>query len=431
MSCLCNLRTYAATALFAALTTSSAITFAQAADEEGSAEEEATAAEDTPEAMPAEEADLDGEDTTEGDDEDDSGVGNWGRGGVDDEPGRYRPQGKTGKLAEIDEEKEKEEEVVSGPPDLPPPGFFNVDTVIGFGDITVIQNPGGATDVTPTASHVINFGYRFAEMWDVYARIPVSSGAIDGPGESTLDSDLAQDPDAFTQIAFGAVGVGATATIFLSRDLWLPLGLELDFPSGQGDPFPAADNRAALGRAHVQQAAAASRGWEDRGLFAYNRFTVTPKVGVKYDFRDVGPGRLRVAADTKVEIMARTGGSDPLTADQLSDGAVVASYNDVAINFVLGAQAGYELWEGLLTPGLRFWIPYATSFESSESLDPGGAGLVFEPSVSTHVPILEDDALGFDGKISLIAPAAGELASGNASFPTGILGFRILAGLFF
>lgn len=352
--------------------------------------------------------------------------GNWGEGG--DEPeGKFRPRGKTGKLKELDEEVEEEKEVEEGPPDLPPPGFVYLDTAIGFGDITVVEYLEGATDVTPTASFVIGLGYRIGDVWQVYARFPISTNKSDGPLDPFVEG--ARNPDTFTQIAVGSFEIGVKPHFIINRDLRIPVGLAIDFPSGQGDMFADPDNQADLGKRIVNVAAAASRGYEDRGLFASKRLTLTPSGGVLYQIPDLGPGKLRLGADTKIEIMIKTGGADPALLERANN-QPQGEINSVAVNWVLGGHAFYDFFDGLLSPGLRMWLAVGTAEETRGSIDPGGAQFVFEPNIATHIPFLEDEAFGMDARVGYMLPAGGELGGGG--FASGSIGaLRLTAGFFF
>jgi hypothetical protein len=363
--------------------------------------------------------------------------GSWGVGG--DEPeGKYKPRGKTGKLKDLEEDEEvEEEEAEEGPPDLPPPGFAYLDTAIGFGDIVVVEYNTGATKITPTASFLIGVGYRIGDTWQLYARFPISTGEVDGPEEPFIET--ARNPDTFKQIATGAVEIGVKPHFILSRNLRLPAGLAIAFPSAQGDMYADADNQGDLGKRIVNLGAAASRGWEDRGLFASKRLTLTPSVGVLWQIPDLGPGKLRIGGDTKVEIMIATGGADPrerdlqtnINVEDADNDELNRKRNDVAVNWVLGGHVWYDFFGGLLSPGLRFWLAVGTAEETRGSLDPGGAQFVFEPNIATHVSFLEDEAFGLDARIGYMLPAGGELGGDNALVDASVGGLRITAGFFF
>lgn len=361
----------------------------------------------------------------------------WGVGGEEPE-GKFKPTGKTGALKELEEEEAQDREVLEGPPDLPPPGSVYVDTVLGFGSINSVANPTGSTDVDPVASFLIGASYRIGDTWAIFARFPISTASIDGPNASPLTDERARDPDAYKQIATGALELGVSPTFVLNRDLWLPAWFGIALPTSMGDIFGDSDHRADIARAIVNQAAGASRGWEDRGLFSYQRVSLRPGVGIQWRKPDLGPGTLRLHAETEVEIMIRTGGTDPLPPGDplLGPNGIGGEYNDAAVNWRIEAGGAYDLFDEMLTVGLRFWIPVGTAFEAvgstdELSIDPGGfGGVVFEPHLATHVSFLDDEAFGLDAKVGAILPGGGEL--GGSGVRSGqIYGLRIMAGLFF
>ena len=354
--------------------------------------------------------------------------GGWGVGG--DEPeGKFGPQGKTGKLKELEDEQEEEEQSASkGPAELPPPGFAYLDTAIGFGDIDVSMHDQGPTNVTPTASFLIGLGYRIGDEWLVYARFPISTGESNGPRDPAIEG--ARDPDSYKQIATGAFELGVKPHFILSRNVRLPVGLAIDFPSATGDMFAPLGEKEDLGKRIVNLGAAASRGWEDRGLFASKRITFTPSAGLIAIAPDVGPdGRLRFVADMKWEIMIATGGAEPPPPADAT--LTPQERNDVALNWVTGGQVWWDLWKGLLSPGVKLWLAVATPEESRGTvINHGGAQLVFEPNIATHIPFVGEDDFGMDARVGYMLPMAGDLAGGGA-FDSSIGGLRLTAGFFF
>ncbi|MEZ4444702.1 MAG: hypothetical protein R3B72_36845 [Polyangiaceae bacterium] len=420
-------RTHLLTAIFAALLTSApAAAFAQDDDDddtaaeggEGSDEGEGEGEGEGGDAIPPPPPD-DGESTT----------GGWGVGG--DEPeGKYKPSGKTGKLKELeeDEEEEKEDTSADAPPDMPPPGWVNVDTLLGIGDALVVRNEGGPTKITPTAAFVIGFGYRIADMWEIYARFPVMTGKSNGPAEPFVPE--ARDPDQYKQISTGNLELGFRPWFGISRDLVIPVGLSLALPTSQGDMFATPDERAKLGKRAVNVASAAASGFLDRAIFASKRFGITPSGGVRYQIRDVGPGKIQLQADTKIEIMPKTGGTDPLPAEQLPPDETPGELKAVAVNWVIGGGAGYSLWDGLFRPGLNLWLSVSTPDEVVGTIDNGGAQFVFEPNLATHIDFTGDQSFGMDVRAGFILPAGGQLG-GAAPSEGQVYGFRIGAGFFF
>ena len=430
-------RTHLLTALLAGLVTTAVPTIAAAQPDPG----------EEPPAETPEDVELDDDD-----DDDDDGEAipppveeggsddTWGVGGKEPE-GRFKPRGRTGKLKELEEDEEEEREVEEGPPDLPPAGFAYVDTVIGTGDILVVSQGTGATNIAPTASFVIGVGYRIGDVWQIFARFPISTNESDGPRDPfPPDQEGARNPDQFTQIATGNLEIGVKPHFILSRDMRLPVGLALAFPSATGDQFAPVDDRAALGKRIVNLAAGASRGWDDRALFASKRFGITPSAGLLWKIRDVGPGNIRLEPETKIEIMIKTGGADPPPEDPLpSNITEVGEFNDVAVNWVLNLDAWYDLFDDLLQIGVtRFGTRVGNAEEvfvqradpRDTVLDPSGFQFVWEPAVGSHIDFTGENTFGMDFRLSYMIPLGGPLGGGgNPSASIG--GGRIRAGFFF
>lgn len=350
-------------------------------------------------------------------DEDKPPEGAWGVGGTE-ETGKYRPRGKTGKLKELEEEDEEDRERVEAPAELPPAGHAMLDTVIGFGSmVAVVQE--GATKVTPTASFVIGVGYRIGDTWEIFARFPISTNESDGPRERSGDR---RDPDNYKQIATGALELGVRPRFAVTRDVAIPAFLSLTFPTAMGDLFADPDNLAKRGQAIVNQAAAASRGFYDKAIFAYKRFGIIPGVGVVWK-TELGPGKIELKADTKAEIMIKTGGLEPASEAE-------GELRSTTVNWVIGGGAAYHAFEDYLNAGLKTWVSVSVAPEVRQSLDPGGAVWVFEPFVGTTVPFIESKAVGMNAEVGGILPAVGELA-GNNPYSAKIYGLQIKAGLYF
>jgi hypothetical protein len=102
----------------------------------------------------------------------------------------------------------------------------------------------------------------------------------------------------------------------------------------------------------------------------------------------------------------------------------------VAVNWVIGPSLWYELFDGLLSPGIRIWFAVGQSFEKSESIDPGPVAAVFEPNVATHIPFTDSGSVGMDARIGYMIPMGLELGGGNPD-DAGIGGLRLGAGFFF
>jgi hypothetical protein len=365
-------------------------------------------------------------------------LGGWGVGGTEQE-GKFKPTGKTGKLKELEQEKEEERQRDEEPADLGPPGIGYVDFAnTPKGTIVVPVQDAGPTTIKPGASFLIGISYRILNKWEVGARFGVSSAASDGPRKELLAGS--RDPDAYKQIATGNLEIGARYFFQLTQSVVLPAGLSLVIPTATGDMFADPDNRADIARAIVNQAADAMRGWEDRSLWAPKHFGIVPNVAVAWQ-RGVGPGKIKVTGRTKVDIMVKTGGVDPdCVSSDLGGGCTPFSTStkgakpDAAVAWLLGGGVGYALFDGLLEPELKLWLTYSTATESFGSFKVQGAQFVFEPNVRTHVPFTKDKGVGLDARFGFTLPAGGPLGS-NSIFstgsPTNIWGLRLTAGIFF
>jgi hypothetical protein len=347
--------------------------------------------------------------------------GGWGVGG-DDEPGRFLPSGKTGKLKDIEDdeiEDKKDEDATKIPP--PRPGLAYVDTAIGFGTMVVPNTHAGDTEVAPAASFIIGAQYRFADIWRLSIRIPISSSYTNGP--SSPHRTGARDRDEYRQIAFGGVELGVRPEFSLKRYLKLPVGLALTLPTAQGDIFAPHTARGDVALANVNYAAMASRGWLDRAMFAPERFGITPSVGARLVNRSVGPGKVNVSADTKVDIMIRVLGEDVLESNNTNN----AKINSVAVNWSLKVGADYHLFKGLLQPGLDLWIASGTALVTEDSFNDGGTKAFIEPKVGSQYAISADGSWGAKGSLGYMIPIGGSL--GGKRQDVGAL--HVNAGMFF
>ena len=354
-------------------------------------------------------------------------LGGWGVGGTEGE-GAFKPKGKTGKLKELEKDEEDVRARDQAPIDIGPPGFAWLDFAnTPSGTIVVPMQPSGPNTIKPGASFLIGIGYRIKKKWEISARFGVSTAATQGKREPIIPG--ARDPDNYKQIATGNVEIGFRPFFQLTQSVVLPVGLALTIPTAMGDMFANPDNQTDRAQAIVNQAAAAMRGWEDRALWEPRRFGITPSVAVMWQ-RDLGPGKLKVQGRTKVEIMVLTGGNDP-TADPNNNGQ--GTLKDVAVSWLLGAGAGYALFDGLLEPELKLWFVFASPTHTFGSADISGGQFVFEPNVRTHVPFNKDKTIGLDGRFGFTLPAGGPLGSNKIFTPnnTSIWGLRVTAGLFF
>jgi hypothetical protein len=361
----------------------------------------------------------------------DDGAGNWGVGGTESE-GRFKPSGKTGRLKELEDAEEKERVTAATPLKMGGPGNVWVDAVLApSGSIIVpIQEVGPATAVAPGVSFLVGASYRIRDKWEIGARFGVGSAATDGPRTPLLDG--ARDPDGFKQIATGNAELSLRPFFKLTPTTVLPIGLALVLPTAMGEMFADPDSRIELARWNVNQASAAMRGWEDRAMWEPNRFGIVPSAALIYQ-RPMGAGalagELTLEARTKFEIMVLTGGKDP-SVDPTTKSAV-GSVKDVALNWVLGGNATYSMFGGLLQPGVRAWLAYATPTSTLGTLDNAGAQFVLEPGVATAVRFnpQQENGTKFIGRLAATLPVGGPLGSGNAAIEAGIAALRATAGI--
>lgn len=338
--------------------------------------------------------------------------GEWGVGGAEGD-GQYAPKGKTGALKEEEEEK-AEAERDKGPLALGPPGLFVIDTVIGFGDILVVaQEVDGETPMT-----VISFAaqgrYRFGETWALGVRFPFTNGSVEGPKDDTTDD--------YSTFALGNLELQIQPTFHVNRRLSVPVGVSFFAPIAAGDLYAAAGDQGARAQAIVNQAASASRGWEETALFASKRAGTAFGAGIQYD-----RAALHLGLATKLEIMKKAGGNDPpaaLTPDRQG------YLQDPNTNWVTTATGRYELMDGLVAPELRAWLAvYTVPHRQGESQEFSGPQLAIEPRVNSRYPLNPDKTFGVTGNVGLILPLGGHL--GGSDGGSGAKGVRITAGLFF
>jgi hypothetical protein len=339
-------------------------------------------------------------------------AGEWGVGGGEDD-GQYAPKGKTGALKEEEEEK-AEAERDKGPLQLGPPGLLVVDTVIGFGDMLVVaQEVDGETTMT-VVSFAAQGRYRFGDTWALGVRFPFTNGSVKGPKDDTTDD--------YSTFALGNLELQIQPTFHLNRRLSVPVAVSFFAPVAAGDLYAAAGDQGARAQAIVNQAASASRGWEETALFASKRAGTSLGAGIQYD-RDA----LHLGVSTKLEIMKKAGGNEPpaaLTPDR--KGAL----QDPNTNWVTTVAGRYDLMKGLIVPELRAWLAvYTVPHRQGASQEFSGPQLAIEPRVNSSYPLNADKSLGVTGNLGLILPLGGHL--GGADGGSGAKGVRITAGLFF
>lgn len=329
----------------------------------------------------------------------------WGVGGKDEE-GKFAPQKK----------KQSEEAADAGAIDYGPKARVGVDAVIGFGDAFVVNSgPGSAPSPfkATVASFVVGAQYRFGDIWGLGIRFPFSSGSVCGP---LCQANAPTANDKFNTFAIGNAAIDVRPTFAISPKLKIPVAVSFYLPLAQGDYFADPTQRGAIAQAIVNQAAAASRGWEDNALFASKRWGIGPSVGVTYDFAGADKPA-HFALGTKVEIMPRAGGTDAAAPFQLAS---------VLTDWVTGASFFYDFLGGKLTPGLRAWLAVASQPVSRETINPNGAQFVLEPDVMGKLPLGKDAKLA--AGIGYVKPIAGPIGGRDGASMSGL---RIKAELQF
>ncbi len=338
----------------------------------------------------------------------------WGTGGKDDE-GKFAPGGEKKEKADEAKAKAKVEVKVEEPKaDLGPDRLVSLDWVSGFGSIHDITNAraagnGGKTAVT-SMSFLVSFSWRFADIWTVGARFPFSQANITGPMGTT---DVAQT------VAPGNLELYVRPSFELRPHLRLPAELALYFPSAQGDLFgDISSDHVAPFQALVNQAASASRGWEDMALFAPHRFGIRAAAGINYDTTSI-----HFAGGTGFDVMARVGGNDPGMGN---GGGTTGLVRNPAFAWVTKASFFYSfaVGPGFIEPGLRAWLVYAQLPWYTQSTDDSGAQFVLEPAVNARYAVNEAKSLWVNGRLGFIAPVAGPIGS-SPVVGASIKGFRV------
>jgi hypothetical protein len=337
--------------------------------------------------------------------------GAWGVGGTEDE-GRFAPPSKKDAAESAKEEEDKR------PIDRGPKAVIGVDTVIGFGRVPVISadNPSNRVDYDVTvASFVIGARYRFGDVWSLGLRFPMSTASATITGAAPSNKD-------YNAFAIGDVALDVAPTFALTRRLRLLAGVSVALPTAQGDLFAGPSERGDRGLAIVNQAAAASRGWEDNALFAPRRFGVSPKLNLSYTF-----GGARLAGGTKLDLMVKASGEapvDPKLANPKST-EYVPTVRGTTMSWVTDLAFFYDLFDGMLAPGMRAWLAVASAPVSLPTVDPSGAQFVLEPAVTGKFKLGQSLKLGAGA--SYIAPLGGPLAGSGLAMG----GVRLRAELLF
>ena len=333
----------------------------------------------------------------------------WGVGGKEQEgewaPGGQRKKTETVKAVEVEEE--------TKPAPLPPNANLQVDAVLGFGGVNVVTDqPQTATKVT-VVSILPAVTYRFGEVWTVGLRIPFSTGSSRGPIGSS---------DKYNQDALGNLEILVRPSFELTKRLHLPVQLAFLPPTAMGQYFVEANDTGNVARAIVNQAAAASRGWEENALFATKRVGIVPGLGLVYD-----RGAAHAAVSTKLELMVKAGGNEPQDANIKSVTTVNpgVGVHSVATNWVTAVSFFYDLFDGKLAPGLRAWLAVNSAPITDATIDYSGAQFVLEPDVTTKIPL---GKVVLHGGLGGIIPVGGHLGGGAGA---SIGGLRLRLGLMF
>lgn len=329
----------------------------------------------------------------------------WGVGGKDEE-GKFAPPSK--KKAE-DEQRARDAEDDKKPVDLGPPRLASLDVVAGFGTLRDITHNSGGPDNGKTSatagSFIFGFSWRFFDIWTVGLRFPFTKASIDAPGTGTLPVDH------YNTFATGNLEVLVRPSFQLTRKLRLPAQVSFFLPTAQGDFFPdmaAADKKVPLAQGLINQAASASRGWEEMPLFASKRFGLRLGAGITWD-----SDAFHVAAGTKVDLMFKVGGGDAYPGFQLVNPTVA---------WVTNASFFYSFFDGKLEQGLRAWLAYATLPIHTLATNFSGGQFVLEPAVNGRFPLNADKSITVRAGVGVILPVGGPTDA-------AMRGIRIGAGL--
>ena len=339
--------------------------------------------------------------------------GTWGVGGTEDE-GRFAPKGKTGALKE-QEEAAKEDADDSAPVDLGPPGAATVDTVIGFGemrDVVADALGAGAPASVTSISLIAGLSYRFAKIWTVGARLPYTFATINVPRSD-------RSADEYNTGAIGNLELSVRPSFQITRRLRVPAQLAISFPTAPGDLLGDNSSESNVKRAEalISQSAMFSRGWEENPLFAWSRVSLSPGTGITYD-----RGPLHVAAHTRLDLMFQSGGEEPgANENQPPD----PDLRDPAITWLLGGSFGYDLLDGMITPGLRAWLAYSSQPLRVRDIDYSGIQLVAEPELNGRFPV---GPVTLRGGAGVIVPVSGHLGGADAA---SLVGMRVKLGVLF
>lgn len=331
--------------------------------------------------------------------------GQWGVGGKEEE-GRFAPPGD--KKKQETEQKKKDDEEDKRPVDLGPARVASLDTVIGFGTMRDITNNSGTNNNGRTsgtgASFLFGFSWRVADIWTLGARFAFTRASVEGPG------------GAYNTFANGNLELLVRPSFQLTRHLRLPAQLSLFLPTAQGDLFPditSSDKHIPVAQAQLNQFASYSRGWEEIPLFAPHRFGMRLGAGITWD-----ASSMHVTAGTRVDLMLKTGGNDAYM------GYFISSPTTAWTTY---GTFHYDFLDGMVEPGLRAWLTYASLPVHTATLDFSGAQFVLEPQVNGRFPVNAAKTMAVKAGLGFILPVSGHLGGAGAPFDAAIKGFRINA----
>jgi hypothetical protein len=276
-----------------------------------------------------------------------------------------------------------------------------LDFVAGFGKTTFADViPPGSANVNPVNtigadpvqvnSFLFSLGYEPIRHLGLGVRMPLTLGTV-SPDTLSLEPRTVE--------ALGNVELEIEGSFELTRHLELVLSAGFALPTATGTELPetagalpANLDQTSYDRFSLEQAAAASRGFEENALFFTHRFGIIPKVALEYKLAG-----LRLEPYAKVENMISTSSSN-------KDGYIG--------ELVLGGRVSY-LVTRWFEPGVRIW----TTIVLTPADQPVA---VVEPEIRFHYAIVTPYVGG-------ILPFAGPLAHDPMQFA----GLRLGAALAF
>jgi hypothetical protein len=201
------------------------------------------------------------------------------------DPGPYKPTGKTGALAEEEEEKAKPAEaaeIVKAKPR---------DRAVVFGDfvfgVGAAPWPGPASAGYEKTPDSVAFGlliggsYDLTKTFTLALRVPWSTATMDVPSSTSGAKESAT--------AFGSPEILAEYRHSLGELTKLPIQFGVGIPLAQGNPDPSAGRVDQL-PAHVNALADAASGWKDPELYWPKRVPLALSVGIRHETKRISLG---------------------------------------------------------------------------------------------------------------------------------------------